>query len=61
VSARNGHSIRQGVERLQKRLEALKQFDPNSVIEEFETPGLDALAASIDDALVRTFGATSIE
>jgi predicted nucleotide-binding protein len=57
----NAEDIRQGVERLQRRLEALKQFDPNTVIEEFETPGLNALAASIDDALVRTFGSTSIE
>ena len=50
-----------GYRRLQKRLEAVQSFDPHSVTNQFNTPELNALAASIDEALVRTFGADTLD
>lgn len=53
--------MRAGIDRLRKRIEAVTQFDPNSVTEQFDIPHVEALAASVDDALVRTFGHDTIE
>ena len=53
--------ITAGIERLTKRLEELQRFDPASVTEQYDNPELDRLTASIDDALVRTFGADTVE
>ena len=50
-----------GIDRLKKRLEAMQSFDPQSVTDQHNTPELDALAASIDEALVRTFGADTLD
>jgi len=53
--------MQQGINRLQKRLEEVDAFDPTSVIEQFNIPHVEALAASIDDALIRTFGADTLD
>jgi hypothetical protein len=50
-----------GIERLKKRLEDVNRFEPRSVIDQFNAPALDALGASIDDALVRTLGADTLD
>jgi predicted nucleotide-binding protein len=46
---------------LKKRLEDVNRFEPRSVIDQFNAPELDALVVSIDDALVRTFGADTLD
>jgi hypothetical protein len=53
--------INLGIELLKKRLEDVNRFEPRSVIDQFNAPELDALVASIDDALVRTFGADTLD
>jgi predicted nucleotide-binding protein len=53
--------ITAGIERLAKRFEELQQFDPTSVTDQYDNPALDRLSASIDDALVRTFGVDTVE
>ncbi len=53
--------MKSGIERLKKRLAAVQSFDPQSVTNQFNTPELDALEASIDEALVRTFGADTLD
>src|SRR5208282_51711 len=53
--------LRAGIERLTKRLEDVRQFDPTSVTEQFNIPHVERLAAAIDEALVRTFGADSAD
>jgi predicted nucleotide-binding protein len=46
---------------LEKRLEDVKGFDPAGVTDQYDIPHVDALAASIDEALVRTFGADTLD
>jgi len=53
--------MKSGIERLKKRLEDIQRFDPRSVTDQNNSPGLDALEASIDEALVRTFGADTLD
>jgi predicted nucleotide-binding protein len=53
--------MRQGIDRLQKRLAEVSAFDPKSVVEQYNIPHVEALAASVDEALVRTFGAGSLD
>jgi predicted nucleotide-binding protein len=53
--------IQAGVARLTKVLEAVRAFDPTSIREQFNIPQVEKLTASIDDALVRTFGADTLE
>lgn len=53
--------MRSGIERLTKRLEDVRQFDPTSVTEQFNIPHVERLSAAIDEALVRTFGADSAD
>ena len=48
--------IEDGLTRLKKRLEDVHKFDPLTVTDQHDAPELEALEASIDDALVRTFG-----
>jgi predicted nucleotide-binding protein len=50
-----------GIDRLKKRLEELKRFEPTSITEQYNIPELDRLSAAIDDALVRTFGGETLE
>ena len=53
--------MRTGIDRLRKRIDEVTRFDPQGVTEQYNNPGLDALAAAIDDCLVRTFGANTTE
>jgi len=53
--------MRQGIDRLRKRLEDVKKFDPTGVIEQYNIPHVEALAASVDEALVRTFGSDTLD
>lgn len=50
-----------GADRLRKRIEALEAFDPRTVADQNDIPERDALAASIEDALSRTFGHGTVE
>ena len=52
---------RLGADRLRKRIEALKAFDPQTVTDQHDIPDRDPLAASIEDALARTFGHGTVE
>jgi predicted nucleotide-binding protein len=54
-------AMREGVDRLKKRIEDVRQFDPASVTEQYDIAHVDKLSASIDDSLVRTFGHNTIE
>lgn len=54
-------AMQSGIDRLRKRIEEVNQFDPQSVTDQYDIPHVKALSASIDDALVRTFGAESLE
>jgi predicted nucleotide-binding protein len=53
--------LQAGIERLTKRIEEVRAFDPRSVTEQQNIPQVKKLAASIDEALVRTFGADSLD
>jgi hypothetical protein len=53
--------MKSGIERLKKCLEDLNRFEPRSVTDQHKAPKLDALVASIDEALVRTFGADTLD
>src|SRR4051812_20835895 len=53
--------MRAGIDRLQKRIEEVDHFDPTTVTDQHDIPNVKALSASIDDALVRTFGADTLE
>jgi predicted nucleotide-binding protein len=50
-----------GIERLTKRLEEVRKFEPTSVTEQFNIPHVERLSAAIDETLVRTFGADSAD
>jgi predicted nucleotide-binding protein len=49
-------AMRSGIARLKRRIEEVKQFNPQSVTDQYDNPEVDRLSASIDDALIRTFG-----
>ncbi len=53
--------MRAGIDRLEKRLEELKEFDPQSVTEQYNVPHVEKWNAAADDALVRTFGSDSLD
>jgi predicted nucleotide-binding protein len=53
--------MRQGIARLTKRVEEVRAFDPATVVEQYNNPQIDALSAAIDDSLVRTFGAGTVD
>jgi predicted nucleotide-binding protein len=53
--------MRQGVDRLQKRLDDVRKFEPTSVTDQYNIPHVEALGASVDEALVRTFGANTVD
>jgi hypothetical protein len=50
-----------GIDRLQRRLEEVKQFDPRSVTEQYNIPHVEKITAAVDDSLVRTFGGDSLD
>ena len=53
--------MKSGIERLRKCLDEVNAFEPGSVTDQYSTPELDALEAAIDAALVRTFGADTLD
>jgi hypothetical protein len=53
--------IQRGIQRLAKRLEEVNAFEPTSVSEQSNIPHVEALAAAIDESLVRTFGADTLD
>src|SRR5271163_3223557 len=50
-----------GIERLKKRIEEVVRVEPQSVTDQHNTPDLDALEAAIDESIVRTFGADTLD
>jgi hypothetical protein len=50
-----------GVERLRKVLGDLRRFDPANVTDQHNMPAIPRLSAAIDEALVRTFGADTLD
>lgn len=61
VVARSYNDIKLGIIRLQRRLEEVRSFDPNLVQSQSGDPNLAKLRASVDDAIVRTFGMNASE
>jgi predicted nucleotide-binding protein len=53
--------MRAGIDRLQKRLEEVKRFEPESVTKQYDIPHVEKLNAAVEDALVRTFGKDSVD
>jgi hypothetical protein len=53
--------MQQGIDRLRKRVDEVRAFDPTSVTEQNNIPHVKALSASVDEALVRTFGAGTLD
>jgi uncharacterized protein (TIGR02391 family) len=53
--------LQAGIERVGKLVERVRQFDPQSVIEQHNIPHVHQLSAAIDDALIRTFGPSTLE
>lgn len=53
--------LQAGISRLGKVLDRVRQFEPQSVTDQFAIPHVEQLSAAIDDALVRTFGPDSLE
>jgi len=53
--------MRQGIARLKKRLDEVKAFDPASVTEQNNIPHVGVLSAAVDEALIRTFGADTLD
>jgi predicted nucleotide-binding protein len=53
--------IRLGIGRLERRLAEVQAFDPKSVTKQFESVTVTTLRASIDDALVSTFGGGTLD
>ena len=53
--------LRQGVGRLGKCLDKVKAFHPTSVTEQNNIPHVEALGAMVDEALIRTFGADTLD
>jgi predicted nucleotide-binding protein len=53
--------MKAGIERLTKRLEELRQFEPSAITDQYNIPDVERLSAAIDETLVRTFGADSAD
>jgi hypothetical protein len=53
--------VQQGIDRLSKRLDEVRAFEPTSVTEQNNIPHVAALSAAVDEALVRTFGADTLD
>jgi predicted nucleotide-binding protein len=54
-------AMQQGIDRLRKRLDEVRASDPTSVTEQYNIPHVEALAASVAEGLVRTFGADTLD
>ncbi|MGJ0505459.1 MAG: TIR domain-containing protein [Methylocystis sp.] len=57
----NAESIRQGIDRLERRRSEVEKFDPSKVSEQYNIPEIDALGVAIDEALSRTFGSDTAD
>ena len=53
--------LERGIDRLRKRLGEVEAFDPTSITEQYNIPHVEALAAAVDEALIRTFGADTLD
>jgi predicted nucleotide-binding protein len=53
--------ILQGIDRLTRRLQEVDAFDPGSVTEQHNIPHVEALADAVDESLIRTFGADTLD
>jgi predicted nucleotide-binding protein len=53
--------LKQGIQLLTKRLDAVEKFDPATVRERGRSPELTALRAYVEEALARTFGPDSLD
>jgi predicted nucleotide-binding protein len=53
--------MRKGIELLNRRLDELHAFDPNTVTDQFHHPDLDALGRGIEETLVRVFGPDTLD
>jgi predicted nucleotide-binding protein len=54
-------AMQQGIDRLRKRVDEVRAFEPTSVTEQNNIPHVRALGASVNDALVRTFGSDTLD
>jgi hypothetical protein len=52
-------AMQQGIDRLRKRVDEVRAFDPTSVTEQNNIPHVKALSASVDEALVHLVQALS--
>ncbi len=55
------HQMEQGVIRLKKRLAEVEEFEPSAVDPFNPIPAVAGIRASVDDAIVRTFGNNTVE
>jgi predicted nucleotide-binding protein len=53
--------MRLGIDRLTKLIDRVRQFDPKSVTEQHNIPHVIQLSAAIDEGIVRTFGADTLD
>jgi hypothetical protein len=53
--------LQAGIERLTKLVDRVRQFDPRSVVQQYDIPNVEQLSAAIDEALVRTFGPDTLD
>lgn len=57
----NAEQLQLGINRLGKRVDAVRKFEPTSVRERFKSPELTALRAFVEEGLTSTFGADSLD
>jgi hypothetical protein len=53
--------LRTGIQRLRKALADVRAFDPSKVVDQYNVPQIPRLAAAVGEALVRTFGANTLD
>jgi hypothetical protein len=53
--------MQMGIDRLTKVLDRVRQFNPQSVTQQFDIPHVEQLRAAVEDAIVRTFGQDTVE
>jgi predicted nucleotide-binding protein len=53
--------MKAGVDRLNRRIEETRQFDPQLITEQYNIPQIDRLKAAVEETLARTFGADTLD